>query len=58
VFGDTSAHYVTDKEWNNSMLYLYRNMVEVKLYFEKFDKNILDILCATHIEATRSHARA
>jgi hypothetical protein len=36
--GATSAHYITDKEWNYSMLYLYMNMVEVELYFEKFDK--------------------
>jgi hypothetical protein len=36
--GATSAHYVTDNEWNYSMLYLYMNMVEVKPYFEKFDK--------------------
>jgi hypothetical protein len=36
--GATSAHYVTDKEWNYSMLYLYTNMVEVEPYFEKFDK--------------------
>jgi hypothetical protein len=28
----------TDKEWNYFMLYLYMNMVEVKSYFEKFDK--------------------
>jgi hypothetical protein len=34
----TSAHYVTDKEWNYFMLYLYTNMVEVKPYFAKFDK--------------------
>jgi hypothetical protein len=34
----TSVHYVTDKEWNYSMLYLYTNMVEVEPYFEKFDK--------------------
>jgi hypothetical protein len=39
--GATSAHYVTDKEWNYSMLYLYTNMVEAKLYFEKFDKTNL-----------------
>jgi hypothetical protein len=25
--GARSAHYVTDKEWNYSMLYLYTNMV-------------------------------
>jgi hypothetical protein len=36
--GPTSAYYVTDKEWNYSMLYLYTNMVEVEPYFEKFDK--------------------
>jgi hypothetical protein len=36
--GDTSAHYLTDKEWNYSMLCLYMNVVEVKPYFEKFDK--------------------
>jgi hypothetical protein len=35
--GAPSAHYVTDKEWNYSMLYLYMNKVEVKPYFEKFD---------------------
>jgi hypothetical protein len=34
-----SAHYVTDKEWNCSILYLYTNMEEVKPYFEKFDKS-------------------
>jgi hypothetical protein len=33
-----SAHYVTDKEWNYSILYLYTDMVEVEPYFEKFDK--------------------
>jgi hypothetical protein len=36
--GAASAHYVTDKEWNYSMLYLYMTMVEVEQYFEKFDK--------------------
>jgi hypothetical protein len=36
--GATSAHYVTDKEWNYFMLYLYTNMVKVEPYFEKFDK--------------------
>jgi hypothetical protein len=36
--GATSAHYVTDKEWNYSILYLYMNMVKVELYFDKFDK--------------------
>jgi hypothetical protein len=34
----TSAHHVTDKEWNYSILYLYMNMVEVEPYFLKFDK--------------------
>jgi hypothetical protein len=36
--GAPSAHYVTDKEWNYSILYMYMNMEEVKPYFEKFDK--------------------
>jgi hypothetical protein len=36
--GATSAHYVIDKEWNYSMLYLYTNMVEVEPYFEKLEK--------------------
>jgi hypothetical protein len=36
--GSTSAHCVTDKEWNYSMLYLYTNIVEVEPYYEKFDK--------------------
>jgi hypothetical protein len=36
--GATSAHYITDKEWNYSMLYLYTNMVEAEPYFEKFDE--------------------
>jgi hypothetical protein len=36
--GATNAHYVTENEWNYSMLYLYMNMVEVESYFEKFDK--------------------
>jgi hypothetical protein len=36
--GATSAHYVTDKELNYFMLYLYTNMTKVEPYFEKFDK--------------------
>jgi hypothetical protein len=36
--GAPSAHYVTDKEWNYSMLYFYMNIVKVKPYFEKIDK--------------------
>jgi hypothetical protein len=36
--GATRAQYVTNKEWNYSMLYLYMNMVKVKPYFEKFNK--------------------
>jgi hypothetical protein len=36
--GATSAHYVTNKQLNYSMLYLYTNMVEFEPYFEKFDK--------------------
>jgi hypothetical protein len=36
--GAPSAHYVTDKKWNYSMLYMYMNMEEVEPYFKKFDK--------------------
>jgi hypothetical protein len=36
--GATSTHYITDKEWKYSMLYLYTKMVKVEPYFEKFDK--------------------
>jgi hypothetical protein len=47
----TSAHYVTEKEWNYSMLYLYMNMVEVKPYFEKFDK----IYWTSHVQMNHMH---
>jgi hypothetical protein len=33
-----SAHYVTDDEWNYTMLYMYTNMEKVQLYFDMFDK--------------------
>jgi hypothetical protein len=33
-----SAHYVTDDEWNYTMLYMYMDMDEVQAYFELFDK--------------------
>jgi hypothetical protein len=56
--GAPSTQYITDKEWAYSMLYMYSNMEEVEPYFEKFDKNIFDILCATYIEATASHVLA
>jgi hypothetical protein len=36
--GDPSAHYVTEDEWNNTMLYMYTNMEEVQSYFDMFDK--------------------
>jgi hypothetical protein len=37
--GAPTAHFVTDKEWNYTMLYMYTNMMEgVEPYFEKFDK--------------------
>jgi hypothetical protein len=36
--GATSSHFVTDDEWNYTMLYMYTNMEEVIPYFEKFDK--------------------
>jgi hypothetical protein len=46
--GAPSVHYVTDKEWNYSMLYLYTNMVEAEPYFEKFDK----IYWTSHVQPT------
>jgi hypothetical protein len=49
--GATSAHYVTDKEWNYSILYLYMNMVEVEPYFEKFDKTYW----TSHVQPTLKH---
>jgi hypothetical protein len=36
--GAPSAHYVTDDEWNYTMLYMYMNMEEVQPYFYMFDK--------------------
>jgi hypothetical protein len=36
--GAPSAHYVTDDEWNYTMLYMYTNMEEVQPYFDMFDK--------------------
>jgi hypothetical protein len=33
-----SAHFVTDDEWNYTMLYMYTNMEEVQPYFKLFDK--------------------
>jgi hypothetical protein len=49
--GATSAHYVTDKEWNYSMLYLYMSMMEVKPYVEKFDKTYW----TSHVQPTLKH---
>jgi hypothetical protein len=36
--GGPSAHYVTNEEWNYTMLYMYTNMEEVRPYFDMFDK--------------------
>jgi hypothetical protein len=36
--GAPSAHYITNDEWNYTMLYMYTNMEEVQSYFEMFDK--------------------
>jgi hypothetical protein len=36
--GAPSAHYVTNDEWNYTMLYIYMNMGEVQPYFKMFDK--------------------
>jgi hypothetical protein len=33
-----SAHYVTDEEWNYTVLYVYTNMEEVQPYFNMFGK--------------------
>jgi hypothetical protein len=36
--GAPGAHYVTDDEWNDTMLYMYTNMEEIQPYFNMFDK--------------------
>jgi hypothetical protein len=36
--GAPSVYYVTDEEWNYSMLYMYTNIEEVQPYFNMFDK--------------------
>jgi hypothetical protein len=36
--GAPNAHYVTNDEWNYTMLYMYTNMEEVQLYFKMFGK--------------------
>jgi hypothetical protein len=36
--GAPSAHYITDDEWNYTMLYMYTSMEEVQPYFDMFDK--------------------
>jgi hypothetical protein len=36
--GAPSAHYVTDEDWNYTMLYMYTNMEEVQPDFDMFDK--------------------
>ena len=36
--GASTAHFVTNEEWNYTMLYMYTNMEEVEPYFEMFDK--------------------
>jgi hypothetical protein len=36
--GAPTAYYVTDKEWNYTMLYMYTNIEEVQPYFNMFDK--------------------
>jgi hypothetical protein len=35
--GAPGAHYVTDDEWNYTMLYMYMNVEEVQPYFELID---------------------
>jgi hypothetical protein len=34
----SSAHFVTDKVWNYTLLYLYTNIEEFEPYFDIFDK--------------------
>jgi hypothetical protein len=46
--GAPSAHYVTEKEWNYSMLYMYTDMEEVEPYFKKFDKYIRHLVTNLH----------
>jgi hypothetical protein len=36
--GAPSAYYVTNDEWNYTILYMYTNMEEVQPYFDLFDK--------------------
>jgi hypothetical protein len=36
--GATHGHFITNEEWNYTMLYMYMNMEELIPYFEKFDK--------------------
>jgi hypothetical protein len=36
--GAPIAHYVTDEEWNYTMLYMYTNIEEVQPYFDMFHK--------------------
>jgi hypothetical protein len=36
--GATSAYFVTNEQWNYTMIYMYTNMEEVQSYFDKFDK--------------------
>jgi hypothetical protein len=36
--GAPSTHYVTNNEWNYTMLYRYTSMEEVQPYFNMFDK--------------------
>jgi hypothetical protein len=38
VVGAPSAHYVTDDEWNYTILYMYTNMEKVQPYFKMIDK--------------------
>jgi hypothetical protein len=33
-----NAHYVTDEEWNYTILHMYTNIEEVQPYFNMFDK--------------------
>jgi hypothetical protein len=45
--GASTSHFVTDEEWNYTMLFTYTNMEEVKPYFDSFDK--------THWKSRQQH---
>jgi hypothetical protein len=43
-FGATSAHFVTDEEWNYTTLYMSTNMEEVIPYFEGVSEQVASVV--------------